>query len=324
MRGARDAVLDIGLPVEIGRELDQAAEALFALAHHRLGLLPLHELAELACDDDDRLDQALVGQAYIARGGEREDADRAALGMHRADEGRSRAHGGREPRARIGLRVWHPERLAGLPRGAHQPYATRKFELAGFGDEAVGLRRADAPCLLEAHLAAGRVDREIAAAVPAFGFADRTQHALQHAGHAIGLGKHAGNGVLESQALLGMLLLGDVAANAAIALESFFGVEDRLAADRQPAAAAARRRALHLEIAERLVTPELRAMRGPVGLAQGPARLVPAPGAERNPGGEPRSGGRLRRHEGEPELDVLLPVPVGGKLGEAAEALLAV
>ena len=146
---------------------------------------------------------------------------------------------------------------------------------------------------------------------------------MQGGRYVVGFGKHAGDGVLEAQALLGALVLGNVAADAAVALEVPLGVEDRLAADREPAAAAARRRALHLEVAERLVALEARTMRGPVGFAQVRRRLVPAPATEISRGVEPGAMGEERRHEGQPELGVLLPVPVGRKLRQLAETLFA-
>ena len=322
VRRARHAMLGVGFPVKVRRKLDQVAEALLALAHHRLGLLPLHKLAYLAGNDSDRLHQALVGRAHVARV-KRQDADDAPIGMHRADERGSRAHVLRESRARIGLCVGHPERLAGLPCRADEARAGNELELARRGDEAIGLRRAVAPRLLEAHRRARDVDREIAAGLPALGFADGLQHATQHRRQAVGLGEHTVHRVLEAQALLGALVVGDVAADAAVAAEAAFGVEHRLAADRKPAAAAVGRRTLHLEIAERLVALELRAMPLPVGLGQVERRLVPAAPAEIDGSVEAGLLGEPFRHEGEAKLGVLLPVPVGRELGEFPKALLA-
>src|SRR5260221_8570849 len=208
--------------------------------------------------------------------------------MHRADEGGSRAHLGRKPRARIGPRVGDPERLAGLPYRADEARAGYQLELARRGDETLSLRRAVAPRLLEAHLGAGGVDREITARFPAFGFADRAQHALQDGRDAVGLGQHAVDRVLEAQALLGALVIRDVAADAAVAAEASLGIEHRLAADREPAAAFSGSRALHLEIAERLVALELRTVARPVALPQIQPRLVPAPPAEGGGGRQPR------------------------------------
>ena len=85
VRRAGDAVLRVGFPVEIGRELDQVAEALLAVAHHHFGLLAAHELADLACDDRQRLHQSLVGLAGVARG-QREHAHDAPVGHHRREE----------------------------------------------------------------------------------------------------------------------------------------------------------------------------------------------------------------------------------------------
>src|SRR5260221_9129459 len=199
--------------------------------------------------------------------------------MHRADEGGSRAHLGRKPRARIGPRVGDPERLAGLPYRADEARAGNQLELARRGDETLSLRRAVAPRLLEAHLGAGGVDREITARFPAFGFADRAQHALQDGRDAVGLGQHAVDRVLEAQALLGALVIRDVAADAAVAAEASLGIEHRLAADREPAAAFSGSGALHLEIAERLRGLGLRPVGGPAPLPEIQRPLGPRPPA---------------------------------------------
>ena len=61
VRRAPDAVLDVGLPVEVGRQLRQAAKARFALAHHTFGLLAAQELAELAADHAHGLQQPAIG-----------------------------------------------------------------------------------------------------------------------------------------------------------------------------------------------------------------------------------------------------------------------
>ena len=322
VRGARDAVLGVGFPVKIGRELDQVAEALLAIAHHHFGLLAAHELADLARDDRQRLHQSLVGLAGVARG-QREHADGKSVGDHRREERAARPALRREQRPRIVLRVGYPESLAALPYRADQARARRDGELARVVHETLDIRGADRPGLLHAHDARIAIQPEVAAAVPAFGFADRPQRALQGGRYVVGFGKHAGDGVLEAQALLGALVLGNVAADAAVALEVSLGVEDRLAADREPAAAAAWRRPLHLEVAEWLVALEARAVRGPVGFAQVRRRLVPAPATEISRGVEPGAMGEERRHEGEPELGVLLPVPVGRKLRQFAETLFA-
>src|SRR3954469_4275312 len=85
----------------------------------------------------------------------------------------------------------------------------------------------------------------------------------------------------------------------------------------------ARRGALHLEIAERLVPLDLPSVARPIGFGEVERRLLPAPAPEVRRGVE--AGGRAeeRRHEGEAKIGVLLPVPVGGKLGQLAKALLA-
>jgi hypothetical protein len=69
-----------------GGELEGLAEALFALRERRLRLLALQELADLAADHVDGLQQPLVGLVR-PRAGEAQHADRLALEDHREDEG---------------------------------------------------------------------------------------------------------------------------------------------------------------------------------------------------------------------------------------------
>ncbi len=83
--GLHHAVLGVGLPVEVGGELGEAAEALLALAHDLLRQLALHVLAELAADDAGRLQQARVRLAHFAAG-EGKHSQRLASGSHREDE----------------------------------------------------------------------------------------------------------------------------------------------------------------------------------------------------------------------------------------------
>ena len=68
---------------------------------------------------------------------------------------------------------------------------------------------------------------------------------------------------------------------------------------------------------------ELRAVLRPVAVAQIQRRLVPASAAEIDGSIKPGLLAEPLRHEREAELGVLLPVPVGGKIGELAKALLA-
>src|SRR5207253_1385861 len=85
VRRASDAVLGVGLPVEIRRQLRQAAKARFALAHHTFGLLAAQQLPELAADHAHRLQQPRIGFTRSRRS-ERNDADRHAFGDHRPQE----------------------------------------------------------------------------------------------------------------------------------------------------------------------------------------------------------------------------------------------
>src|SRR5262249_9046511 len=85
VRGARDTVLGGGRPIEVGRQLDQAAKTRLAFARHAFGLLAAQELAELAADDAYRLQQPRIGLARL-RARERDDADRDAFAGHRTEE----------------------------------------------------------------------------------------------------------------------------------------------------------------------------------------------------------------------------------------------
>src|SRR5438105_55870 len=125
------------------------------------------------------------------------------------------------------------------------------------------------------------------------------------------------------ESALGAPPRGDVLADAAISGELARLVEDRLAAERDPGRAAAGGDALHLEVLERLVALELRAVPGPVLLAQVRRRLLPASAAEIGARIEAGLLLEVRRHERDPESCVLLPVPVRRELEKAAEALFA-
>src|SRR6185295_11084250 len=89
---------------------------------------------------------------------------------------------------------------------------------------------------------------------------------LQRGARAVGLGEAAGNRVLHRLESVFALALGDVAADAAVADEASGGVEHRLAGERQPDRGAVGAGALHLEVVERLVALELRAVPRPAGL----------------------------------------------------------
>src|SRR5258705_360440 len=112
-------------------------------------------------------------------------------------------------------------------------------------------------------------------------------------------------------------------ADAGVAGEGAVVVEDRLAGEPYPARLAAGHRALHLEVAERLVALEQRAVLGPVLLGEVERRTVPALAAEVRGSFQAGALAHLARHGGEAELRVLLPVPVRGEIGQAAKARLA-
>src|SRR3954447_1194958 len=129
--------------------------------------------------------------------------------------------------------------------------------------------------------------------------------------------------VRAAQLRLGALAGGDVGADAAVAAKMARVVVDRLAGYRDPARAARGIGTLHLEVAERLVALEHGAVARPVFGGYVERRLVPALAAEVGRGLEAGALAHAARHEGEAEALVLLPVPVGRKLRQAAEARLA-
>jgi hypothetical protein len=285
---ARQAVLDVGLPEEVRREVGEVAEARLARAQELLGLLPLQELAEEAAERLRRLDQALV-RLGSAMAGEGEQTDRPALRDRREGE---RGEGAVRFARRLGEH--------GLP-----------FVLPGEArarQELLRRRLAREPAFLEGDGAVRGIDAKAAPVLPALDVADRTQARLQAFRGSARLRKRTRDRVLEAQQLLAALLLADVAADAVVALEVALGVEDRLARQGEPHGAAARRDALDLEVAEALVALERAAVLFPVVVR----RL------------EPGLLGELVRRIGEAELPVHLPVPVGKKAAERGRVVHAV
>src|SRR5207237_3581457 len=101
-------------------------------------------------------------------------------------------------------------------------------------------------------------------------------------------------------------------------------VENGLAADVGVARIALHVRPADLEVVERLVRFEQGAMRVPVGVRHVERRQLPARLADVRRRRYPADAPEQRvRHLGEAEVLVLLPVPVGGELRQAAEPLLA-
>jgi len=211
---------------------------------------------------------------------------------------------GRPDRGTRGARqVGRPHRLARLPQ--HARAAQQQLDL-GFARE---------PALGEADIARRLVDAKAAPRVPAFDVADEPQGAAQALGGGGRLGERARDGVLEPAQVLQALELGDVAPDAAVALEAAALVEARLAAERQPYDAAVLGRVLQLEIAERLVPLELGAVALPVAFAEIQRGLIPvlAPDVGKRISGIVRTSAR---DHGEAEFRVLLPVPVREQLDE--------
>src|SRR6185295_359316 len=100
-----------------------------ALAHQVLGLLALHELADLAADHVYGFQQELLRFAGLAAR-EAEHADRFSLRYDRKDERAVHTDSARwarprraRRRARVLADIGGPERLSRLPRHARQPDA---------------------------------------------------------------------------------------------------------------------------------------------------------------------------------------------------------
>ena len=229
--------------------------------------------------------------------------------------------------AGIGLVVVGDGRLAGAAGIAEQS-AGAGLGVVDHGNHVLQQRRGHSACRdarEDAHvrvdhehrakLEAARLDRDLAGALEHFLRRLRPQDRLVSRTER---GVHAG----ELHGLpLAALTLGDVAADSAVAFERAGGVEHRLAAKRDPDRAGVGPRPLHLEVVKRLVALELGAVPRPVLFGQVERRLVPALAAKVGSG--VKAGVLDRRHEGEAELLILLPVPVRGKRGQAAETLLA-
>src|SRR2546427_69461 len=104
-------------------------------------------LADLAADDADRIQQSLVGVAYLAAV-EREHADHFSLRHDRKKK--SAVHAGIARKlhlghARVCGNVGRPYRLLGLPRPAGQARARRVSEFARTGDKALDRFHLHAP-----------------------------------------------------------------------------------------------------------------------------------------------------------------------------------
>src|SRR5207302_197575 len=307
-RNVRHPVLRIGLPVEVGRHLGQAAEARFALAQRLLDLLALQELADVAADDPRRLQQPLVGLAHrLAR--ESEHAD--GLAFRRDGEGQHAAHAGAfghglRRRADVAPQVARPGRT-------ELPHHARALQ------EAVHGRLVDAPAVLETQGAARLVQTVIPAGIPAFRFAHHAHRGLQAALRVLGRGKRARYLVLQREHLLGPLLCAHVAADAVIAEKAAVGAEHRLAADAEVAHAPLDRRAPHERVVEGPAGVKERAMRVPPALDFEAA--LPAAQADQAPPQILVAARDVAAFEaGKAVAGVGFPVPVRGQVGEAARA----
>src|SRR6185436_3235482 len=251
---ARKAIVAVELPVPVGREVGQGAEARFAVAHRALGLGTPEELSDLRADRAQRPQQALLGLAH-APGGEGEHRDDAPAGAHRKDQRVLQAGLARQVDATdagVLRRVGEPHRLARLPNLADQAVAGPELDTARAIDEALRARHGGRRPRSEAAQHAVRLlERPDLGAIPAQHVARRLQRATEAIGRARRLGQAQRHRVVELEELLDALLLGDVAADAAIAEEAPLGIEHRLAADADVAPRAVGEGAPHQHVAER-------------------------------------------------------------------------
>ena len=314
---AREAQIGVLLPVPVRRKIGECAEARLAFAHRALGIGSAEELAELGADRAERLPQALVGlahapraefehRAHLARGADRENRRGSQPGL----VGKLAPQLGG---AAVAADVRDPQRLAGLPHGADQPFA---------GVELDAVRRlGEAPRVLVARhrpvrQAAQRPSLRLPEdrAVPAERVADRLERAAERLGRgAVRLRQAQRDRVVQLEQLLDALLLGDVAADAAIAGEAAARVEGRLAADADVAPPAVGQVAPHEDVAERRALFQQRAVRFPAALDldAGVPALLAEDGLR-----EVVVGVVAHLDAGEAQLGVLLPVPVGSEAEE--------
>ena len=319
---AGKAVAGVGFPVPVRGQVGEATRARGALAVCLLRRRLLHEPADAAAEGVQPVRQALVGRTH-----------RAAAEAEHADDFRARAQRDQQRGAQTHLLeqlvayalgpgllqiVADPQRFSRLPHGAHHPLAPLDSALArsfDHGRDALGVQRA--PMLVKAQRAAGFFHLPQLGAIPALAFADRAQRTLEREGDAASAGEAGHHRVLEQEQLLGALLRGDIAPGAKVAAERAACIEDRLAAERQPDRAAVVGGHLELEIPERLAPLELAAVPVPIlrGEVQRPliAALVTEIGrqVERQIEGCFLAG--AARQVREPQLVVLLPVPVGAR-----------
>ena len=123
--------------------------------------------------------------------------------------------------------------------------------------------------------------------------------------------------------LLGQLLLCDLAADPAITDEPPRGIEHGLTADRRVGRAAHGMDPSHHDVEVGLARGEPRAVTNPAAVRRLDARNFPARASDLLVDREARDLGEVAADRGEPEVDVLFPIPVGAERCEAPEARLA-
>lgn len=301
----------------VGRQIDELAIAV-------LGLLAHHELADLAPDPFRRLGDGEIGLPHLAREelhrAEQAAADHDGKGERTVEPGREGGLAAHDIFVRS--HVEDPVGLARLQHPAQEPL--------GPGHEALAARDLQEGAALEVraapHLGAleGLVEltvRPTRAVVPIHDAADRADDLRHHLLDAHRIGELPHHRVLDRLALLRLLALGDVLADAAIAAKDALLVEHRLAAHAHPAQLAVAAGSQVLEVVERTVRRELRPMALPLRLAHPERGELPARAAHVVGRAQVRLVGEAGV-VGEAEVLVLLPVPVGGQAQQAAEAAL--
>ena len=147
-----------------------------------LQVLALQELAELAADHANGLQQPLVRFPEYAAV-ENEHADRLALRGDRNRQCATHVCVARECGARdagVVAHVGHPQRLARLPNLTDHAGAWTVGHAARHLDVALDAHVGDAPGLAEAQHAGRRVDTKVASALPAQRFADVAKDAFEY------------------------------------------------------------------------------------------------------------------------------------------------
>jgi hypothetical protein len=310
---AGKGVIRIQLPIPVRRKLHQAAQARVGLAARLLRGGAVQQRAEVVRQDLERLKEARLGRAQ-----------RAARELDHADDPAGVRHGEKHLRSKGAFPrcVGDPRRLAFLPGRPGQADAGLDGRL-GTAQARRGVEARGAPALEQPQDPGFLVHAPEIGAVPAFALAQAAQHRLDRLDHVGAFGHRARYAVLEQAQVLDAPLVRYVASNAEVAAEAAVLVTERLAAEREPHGAPVVGYAVDLEVLERLVALELRAVAVPIGALQVERRLVAALCAQirRKVDAEPIA--KPARKVGQPQLRVLHPEPVARKRAEPAQRIVA-